>query len=156
MRFNGGNFAAVLSPAVFNKSVRTMLVDHQSGLWLGMDSGSVVNLTSNGSRTFTSNDGLTNELIAAMDEDGQGGVWVIYSSIHASALCRIKDGQVVRFTTSEGLPEGVEAWVARDAHGDLWFSKGGQIGVVREGKLHTKLTLKEPAIRICGASRRRA
>ena len=152
MRFNGANFAAVPLPAVFNKSVHTMLMDHQGGLWLGLDSGAVVNLKSDGAHTFTSNDGLTNELISAMAEDGQGGIWVIYSSIHSSALCRIKDGHVIRFTTAEGLPEGVEAWVATDANGDLWFSKGGQVGVFRDGKLNVKLTLTEPAVRICGAS----
>ena len=152
MRFNGANFAAIPLPAIFNKSAHTMLMDHEGGLWLGMDSGAVVNLKSDGAHTFTSDDGLTNELIGAMAEDGQGGIWVIYSSIHSSALCRIKDGRVSRFTTAEGLPEGIEAWVATDTSGDLWFSKGGQVGVFRDGKLQVKLSLTEPALRICGAS----
>lgn len=152
MRFNGASFAAVPLPVIFNKSARTMLVDHQGGLWLGMDSGAVVNLKSDGAHTFTSSDGLTNELIGAMAEDGQEGIWVIYSSIHSSALCRIKDGHIIRFTAADGLPEGIEAWVATDAKGDLWFSKGGQVGVFRDGKLHIELTLTEPALRICSAA----
>ena len=86
-----------------------------------------------------------------MAEDRDGAIWIIYSSIHSSTLCRIKDGHVSRFAAPEGLPEGINAWVTSDAHGDLWFSKGGQVGVVRDGKLQQKLTFKETAIRICAS-----
>ena len=152
MRFDGANFSTVPLPSLFKKSVRTMLLDHAGRLWLGMDPGSVVCLESNTSRTFGPGDGIPAELISAMAEDREGAIWIIYSSIHSSTLCRIKDGQVSRFAAPEGLPEGINAWVTSDAHGELWFSKGGRVGVVRDGKLQQKLTFKETAIRICGAA----
>src|SRR6266705_733540 len=135
MRFNGVNFSAIPLPSLHKKSVRTMLLDRQNRLWLGMDSGSVICLNSNAVHTFGPNEGMPAELISAMTEDGAGAVWVIYSSIHSSTLCEIKDGRVSRFTATEGLPDGINAWVTSDARGEVWFSKGGQVGVVRDGKL---------------------
>ena len=148
MRFNGAGFKAVPLPSLLKKSVAAMLLDHQDRLWLGIDRVSVICVESNAMHTFTNADGLPAERIAAMAEDRDGAIWIMYSS----ALCQIKDGRVKRFTLTEGLPAGVNAWVANDARGELWFSKGGQLGVVREGKLVPKLTFKETAIRFCGAA----
>jgi len=148
MRFDGVNFAAIQQPGLLKKSVRTMLLDHQGRLWLGSDTGSVVCLESNAVRTYGPEAGLSAERIAGMAEDREGAVWVIYSTV----LCRIKEGRISRYTVTEGLPAGVNGWVISDAHGDLWFSKAGEVGVFHAGELLTKLTFKETAVRICGAS----
>jgi signal transduction histidine kinase/ligand-binding sensor domain-containing protein len=148
MRFDGASFAAVQLPSVLKKSVRTMLLDRRGRFWLGIDTGSVICLESNASRIFGIGEGLPGDRIAAMAEDRDGAIWIIYPA----ALCRIKDGQVSRFTAVDGLPAGANAWVATDAQGRLWFSKGGQLGVFRNGKLLTKLSFTDPAIRICGAT----
>jgi signal transduction histidine kinase/ligand-binding sensor domain-containing protein len=152
MRFNGAKFSAIPLPTVYKKSVRTMLLDRQGRLWLGTDQGSVVCLASNSARVFGIADGMPAELIAAMAEDGEGAVWVIYSSIHSSMLCRIKDGHVTRFAAAEGLPDGINAWVTTDVRGEVWFSKGGQVGVVRDGRLLSKITFPETSIQICQAA----
>ena len=34
---------------------------------------------------------------------------------------------------------GINPWVATDADGQIWFSKGGQVGVVRDGQLVKRL-----------------
>jgi signal transduction histidine kinase/ligand-binding sensor domain-containing protein len=149
MRFNGASFSAVQSPGVFKKSIRTMLLGQRETIWLGMDSGAVLCLESNRSRSYGAADGLPMERIAAMTEDRSGAVWVISST----ALCRIKDGAVSRFTVAEGLPAGINAWVATDADGQIWFSKGGQLGVIRNGQLQQRISFEETAVRICcGAS----
>src|SRR5882757_5207908 len=148
MRFDGASFAAVQLPGLLRKSVRTMLLDRHGRFWLGIDTGSVICLESNVSRTYGSGDGLPGDRIAAMAEDHLGAIWVIYPT----ALCRIKDGHVTRFAAAEGLPAGANAWVTSDAHGGLWFSKGGLVGVFDNGLLRTNLTFKETAVRICGAA----
>lgn len=150
VRFNGATFAAAQLPGVLKKSVRAMLLDHYGRFWLGMDSGSVICLKSNTSLTFTSGDGLPAERIAAMAEDHDGTIWVIYST----TLCQIKNGQVSRLTVTEGLPAGINGWVTSDARGELWFSRGGQIGVFRDGKLLPKkeLAFNETSLRIHGAA----
>jgi signal transduction histidine kinase/ligand-binding sensor domain-containing protein len=148
VRFNGTDFTAIPLPGLLKKSVRTMLLDHQGRFWLGRDPGSVVCLESNVSRTFGTADGLPAEQIAAMAEDREGAIWIVNSSIHSNMLCRIKDGRVSRFA----MPEGINPWVTSDVRGELWFSKGGQVGVFRDGKFQQKLFLKETSTRICGAT----
>ena len=148
MRFNGAGFSAVQLPGVLKKSIRTMLLGQRETFWLGMDSGAVLCLESNKSRTYGAADGLPVERIAAMAEDRDGAVWAIYPT----ALCRIKNGAVSRFSVAEGFPVGINPWVATDADGQIWFSKGGQVGVVRDGKLQQKISLDETAVRICGGA----
>ncbi len=148
MRFDGAKFAAIQLPSLLKKSVRTMLLDHRGRFWLGIDTGSVICLDTNSSRTFANGEGLPTDRVEAMAEDRGGAIWVAYPS----ALCRIKDGQVTVFTATNGWPAGINAWVASDARGALWFSKGGQVGVVRGGKLLPELSFSNAAIRICGAN----
>ena len=148
LRFNGASFATIPSPSVFKKSVRTMLLDQRGQLWLGIDSGSVICFEPTAARTFGAGDGLPTERVQALAEDGEGAIWIVYSS----AICRIKDGKVSRFSATEGFPVGANAWAASDSHGELWFTKGGQLGVVRDGKLLVKMNFKESVVRFCGAS----
>ncbi len=148
MRFNGATFSAVQAPGVFKKSIRAMLLGRRETFWLGMDSGAVICLESNKTRTFGSADGLPGERIASMAEDREGAIWVIYTT----TLCRIKNGAVSRFSTEEGLPAGVSPWVTADARGEIWFSKSGQVGVVRDGKVQLKFSFTETAVRIYGAN----
>ncbi len=148
LRFNGDTFTAIPSPTVAKKSVRVMLLDRHGQMWLGIDSGSLICLGPSAARTFGTADGLPAERVQALAEDGNGAVWAIY----VTALCRIKGGKVSRFTATEGFPMGANTWVASDSRGELWFNKGGQIGVVRNEKLLPKLTFKEAAIRFCGSS----
>lgn len=148
LRFNGASFAAIPTPGVLKKSVCTTLLDRRGQLWLGIDSGSVICLERAAARAFGTVDGLPAERVLALAEDGQGAVWVIYST----ALCCIRNGKVSDYTITEGLPAGANAWVASDSRGELWFCKGGQLGVVRDGKLLPKLKFDKTSIRFCGAS----
>ena len=147
MRFDGASFSTIPLPSLFKKSVRAMLLDHLGHFWLGMDSGSVVFLDEKKTRSFGNADGLPPERIAVMAEDREGAIWIFYST----TLCRIKNGQISRFIGTEDLPVGVNPWLTTDAHGEVWFSKGGQVGVFREGKLQRKISFNETAIRLCGA-----
>lgn len=149
MRFNGANFAAVQLPSLNKKSLRTMLLDRQGRFWLGIDTGSVICVESNASHAYVNGDELPTDRIAAMAEDREGAIWVAYPS----SLCRIQNGRVKVFTTADGWPAGINAWITSDARGELWFSKNGQVGVFRDGKFQTKLTFKETAIRILGAAK---
>jgi signal transduction histidine kinase/ligand-binding sensor domain-containing protein len=147
LRFNGADFAPVQLPSLQGKSLRTMLLDRHGRFWLGIDTGSVICLEAETSQVFDARDGLPTERMAAMAEDGEGAIWVAYPS----ALCRIKDGRLTRFTQTEGWPTGFNCWVTSDAKGELWYSKGGQVGVFRGEKLVQVMPPQETVIRICGS-----
>jgi signal transduction histidine kinase/ligand-binding sensor domain-containing protein len=152
MRFNGADFKAIPLlnlPGVPNRVVRAMFLDRQDRLWLGMDRGPVICLGPDSARAFSAKEGLPDARVVAMAQDQEGAIWVAFSS----GLYRIKGGQVTAFGTAEGLPPGRGSTsVASDARGELWFSRGSQVGLFRDGELHTKLTLNETPVRVCGAA----
>ena len=151
MRFNGSDFKAapLLYPVGIPKNViRSMFLDRQDRLWLGLERGALICLGPDSVRTFTATNGLMTTRLAAMAEDRDGAMWLAYSS----GLCRIKDGRVAAFTLQEGLPPGGNTWLASDARGELWFSRGRQVGVFRDGHLQPKITLDEGPVRICAAA----
>ena len=152
MRFNGADFKAIPQlnlPGVPNRVVRAMFLDRQDRLWLGMDRGPVICLGADSARAFSAKEGLPDTRATTMAQDRDGAVWIAFSS----GLCRIKEGRVTTFGPAEGLPPGRGSTsVASDAQGELWFSRGAQVGVFRDGELHPKLTLDESPVRICSAA----
>ena len=152
MLFNGADFKEVPTlnlPGVPNRVVRAMFLDQQDRLWLGMDRGILGCLGKEAPRTYSTRDGLLGTRAAAMAEDGEGATWIAF----ASGLCRIKEGRITAFDSSTGLPaSGGSAWVARDAKGALWFSRGAHVGVVRKGEPQLVLTFQESPVRICSAA----
>ena len=95
-------------------------------------------------RVFTTEDGLPDSGVQGMAEDGEGAVW----TSAGGPFCRIQDGRCTVFSSEEGLPAGGgKLYLASDSRGQLWFARGSQVGVYRDGRFRTLLTLKEP----CGA-----
>jgi signal transduction histidine kinase/ligand-binding sensor domain-containing protein len=148
LRFDGAKFEAISQPGLLRKSVRTFLLDGRGRFWLGMDSGSVICLESNVARTFTTADGLPGERVQAMASVPSGAVWIAFQS----ELCRIQAGRVTQFGTANGWPSGINASVASDVRGNVWYSKGGQVGQFHDGKLLQKLFFDESMIRLCGST----
>ena len=135
-RFNGTSITNISLkgfPSVRNRAVRAMRFDRHGELWLGMERGPLIRLGRRGGRTFSEVDGLFPQGAVAISEDGEGAVWVAYPD----GLCRIIDDEIVRFTEAAGLPAGPGTWVGKDFYGQLWFAKGGNVGVYRNGGFET-------------------
>jgi len=138
-------------PAYTKKSVRTMLQDHQGRLWLGLDPGSVVCLESNSARVFTGDDGMPAET-----GRGDGGrprgrnLGHIFQHPFEHALPdQGRAGEPFLPRRRVCRKASMPGWRAMCA-GEMWFSKGGQVGVVREGKLQQKNILhgnRDPDLR---------
>ncbi len=152
VRFDGARFQE-LSPAnipgVPNRVVRALLLDHRGWLWLGMDRGPVVCIEPKSALLFTTKDGLPDLHCSVMVEDGEGAIWIAYVT---GAVCRIKDGTVTSFGTGDGLPADGPCRLATDSTGRLWFGKGGRVGVFREERFQTRLSLDEQVVSL-GAGR---
>lgn len=147
MRFDGQRFQElplVNLEGVANRVVRALVLDRRGRLWLGMDRGPVVCIEPGAARVFSANNGLPDARASSMAEDAEGAVWIAYGAGNAS---RIKDGQVALFGAREGLPFSVGSWwLASDAKDQLWFAKGGNVGVFRNGRFQTLVTLPERAV----------
>ena len=144
-RFDGVRFqetAPLPNPTV------ALLADRRGRLWLGKRNadadGEVVCVEADTTRVFTTRDGLPGWQVGGMAEDGEGAVWISAGGL----ACRIQEGRCTVFSSADGLPaSGRKLYVASDSRGQLWFARGTQVGVYRDGRFRTLLTLKEP----CGA-----
>jgi signal transduction histidine kinase/ligand-binding sensor domain-containing protein len=124
-----------------------LLVDSKGGLWMAMVHGPLVCMNSGRAGIFTNN--LPNYVVQNMVEDGEGGIWLTY---HGNVVCRVKDGEVTRFTEQDGLPSRFDCALTRDKEGRLWFAKDGQLGVFRNGRFEVLNRTLSRSVRLAGAS----
>lgn len=83
-------------------------------------------------------------------EDEAGGLLIAHQN---GLVYRLHDGGLVQLDESHGLPAARgRCAFATDTAGNLWFAKGGAVGIFREGRFQTLLRLNEPNIRL-GAAR---
>ena len=80
-----------------------------------------------------------------MAEDGEGAIWIAYIT---GAVSRIQDGKVTSFSASAGLPAEGSCWLTTDIKGRLWFAKGGHVGVFRDSRFQTLLSVDEKVVSV--------
>ncbi|MEY2429917.1 MAG: hypothetical protein QOJ40_2802 [Verrucomicrobiota bacterium] len=135
-RFDGVRFED-FSPTNFvappNRGTMVMLSGRDGALWLAMDRGAVVCLRSHSTRAFIAD--LPKDIPNGLAEDAEGGVWVAY---RGGGVYRIKDGQTCAVFQREPVPTGADICaLATDNKGRVWFARGGQVGLFREGSPQT-------------------
>ncbi len=148
IRFNGTKFEEfplLHIPGVANRIVRKAFLDRTGRMWLAMDRGSVVCLDTNTARVFSKNDGLEDSQIIGFAEDAQSGVWMLGER---GALYLIEDDRVTCFGDEVGLPGGWRPWIVSDEKGELWYARGSNVGVVRDGAWRSRFRFGEEPIRI--------
>src|SRR5882757_5783385 len=84
-----------------------------------------------------------------MAVDGEGSLWVSYNS--GKVVRYTRDGKVELFTSKDGLPVGGVCWLASGRDGTLWFAKGRQVGVFRNGRFNVLESFGSAALRIAAA-----
>ena len=152
-RFDGNRFE-VVSREVFapGSSQRTskLIRSRQGGLWLAMDHGPVIHARDGDIQYFSKN--LPDEIVQTVDEDSTGALWVTYRG--SAGVYRVFDGQVSRFTRTNGLPEWSFISLAEDHQHRLWFAKGGVVGIINDGRFDIRFPITNPTtgIRIAPAA----
>jgi len=145
LRFDSLSLTNVIAPP--NRGVITMLRSANGALWLAMDRGGLVFLDGKASRAFTKE--LPNFIPFSLAEDNEGGGWISYRN---GSVYHIKNNQVIAMTGQQGLPAGGEnCALTTDQKGRVWFAKGGQVGIILNGALHTLIRLEATAIRLAPA-----
>ena len=151
IRFNGAKFEEfpmLHIPGVANRIIRKAFLDRSGRMWLAMNSGSAVCLGTNTARVFNQNDGLEDLQITGFAEDAQRGVWILDER---GGLCRVKDGRVMRFGAKEGFSRGGNPWIASDESGELWYARGSNVGIVRDGAWRSRFRFDKGPVRMCMA-----
>ena len=151
-RFDGlrfQEFAPATPESPTAGQIRALILDRRGRLWLAKDGG-VISFIEDGVMTQAAVLGETvpGAQFREMVEDAQGRIWINDS---AGSVFRIQDGKVQAFSTAQGLRGQNVCRLTTDLQGRLWFSQAGNVGVFRDGRFETLLTLGQQSAFIAPA-----
>ena len=101
VRFNGANFTAftVETGSLKDNEVWALQEDNENALWIGTYGGGLTRLKDGAFTTFTTADGLPDDVITQIDKDLAGNLWISTRG----ALVKYERGHFTTFTRPEGL-----------------------------------------------------
>lgn len=139
-RFREGSFSSFTSreggadDALARAIILSVFEDAEGSLWIGTESGGLHQLRDKKFTTYTTREGLSNDVVKAIYEDGTGNVWV---GTYGGGLDLIRDGRVTTYTTKDGLVSDVVLALYGDAEGNLWVGTPDGLCRFRNGRFDT-------------------
>jgi PAS domain S-box-containing protein len=126
--------------------VRALRETRDGAIWVGTDTG-LSRVDAAGTRTYTTRDGLSLDVVFAIHEDRDGVLWI---GTYGGGIDRFADGRFTRYTTANGLFDDVAYQILEDREGSLWVScnKGlmrldkrelDAVAAGRQTEVHTKV-----------------
>lgn len=131
LRFDGAQFTLFdqsNTPALAARSVFCLSITSDGTLWIGTEGGGLVQYRDGSFRTFSSKDGLTNNVVRAVLEDRLGGVWIGTDD----GLFKFSAGRFVREDGSGSVPRLAVHTLMEDASGRLWAG-GSRLISIKNG-----------------------
>jgi diguanylate cyclase (GGDEF)-like protein len=108
-----------------------MLQTSDGALWLGSRGQGLTRWKDGKFRTFTTKDGLPDDVVLALLEDRAGDLWIGTSE----GLARRRGERFETFTVKDGLGSSKILCLAEDRAGDLWIgTRGGGVNRRRDGR----------------------
>jgi diguanylate cyclase (GGDEF)-like protein/PAS domain S-box-containing protein len=102
------------------ESVSAITESRDGSIWIGMHERGAVRIQRNGTlESFTTQNGLSSNLVLAVREDSTGAIWI---GTMGGGLNRYKNGKVSAITSRHGLADDSVFAILEDAHGNLWMS----------------------------------
>ncbi|HPA51077.1 MAG TPA: two-component regulator propeller domain-containing protein [Thermoanaerobaculia bacterium] len=112
------------------RNVRTVHVDQEGAIWVGLEAEGLVRLQAGKVRRFTTADGLGGNEVRALLEDRDGTLWVATYG----GLSRRTGESFTTLTTRDGLRSDLVRSLALDADGAIWIGTyGGGIARLDRG-----------------------
>jgi signal transduction histidine kinase/ligand-binding sensor domain-containing protein/DNA-binding response OmpR family regulator len=106
--------------------VISLLEDHRGNVWIGTYGNGICKAVTNGAgkiqfQSYSTSDGLCNDVIYAMEEDRSGNIWI--STDNGLSKFNPDARTFQNFFTKDGLLNDQFYWTASDAdtHGNLYF-----------------------------------
>lgn len=152
MGFDGVRFSDV--PAVTKAGrptayLEALLVDGKGRLWVAKNRGVVVCMGESGITSYIVSDAREDYKATSMAQAADGAVWISYQK--GQPICRIHEGEVRKFGAEQGVSSSGVHLLAADRAGNIWFSRNGAIGQVRDGRFHVLLRTPGEALTITAA-----
>jgi serine phosphatase RsbU (regulator of sigma subunit)/ligand-binding sensor domain-containing protein len=92
--------------------------DRKDNLWFGTAGGGVIRYDGVDFITYTTKDGLVNDVVRSIAEDSIGNLWFGTNR----GVSRFDGREFTSFSTRDGLNGDAVSSIVVDPHGDLWFS----------------------------------
>jgi len=137
-RFDGVRFQELdlgMKPGQSPARIRHILMDRHGRLWIVRDFGSVL-CVENGTlvRSFNLGELSFSQQAYSIAEDADGNIWVTDSN---GVAFEIHGGKPRVFGKHPDQNPGETCLLASDASGQIWFSQGGSVGLLRNGHFET-------------------
>jgi ligand-binding sensor domain-containing protein/signal transduction histidine kinase len=142
VRFDGVHFTVFdrqNTPALHENSVFCLRVSRDGALWIGTEGGGLVRYVHGEFRSWSTNEGLTNEFVRTLAEDAEGNIWVGTDN----GLLRLKGDRFVRVDGTASVPMLAVHSIYRDRDGHLWV--GGSKLLRIDGNHITEYTMRGEA-----------
>lgn len=151
-RFDGARFLRVGLTANAQgvaHPLRTLLFTREQRLWAALDGGGLVGMAlADNTNVIAVASGLSLARPLVLAEDAVGAIWAGYTD---GSACRVAAGQVTRHAAASGLVGTGACWLASDTSGRIWFAKDGRIGIWRDERFVTLLTVPERNVLLVAA-----
>jgi len=135
-RFDGVNFKVFDTGntlALKSNHISALFEDHKSRLWIGTYGGGLTCLNKGKWKTYSSENGLSNDNIRTIINDWSGNLWIGTEY----GLNRLTEDRIQVFTTKDGLYDNIITALTIDSWGNLWIGtlQGGLVQF-NEGVIH--------------------
>jgi signal transduction histidine kinase/ligand-binding sensor domain-containing protein len=136
-RRRNGQFEAMPQIAFPNGVVLASCEDARGVIWFGGQDGLIA--WDNGeARRHTVADGLSNNDVRAILDDGEGGLWI---ATNGGGLNHFKDGHFTAIRRGQGLADNAVWSLCRDSENTLWIGTfGGGLSMLHDGRLSSFTT----------------
>lgn len=125
-----------------NFSSRAMIEDREHNYWVGFNGGGLLRLKKRSLKTLTTENGLPNNYVGTVIEDGADGVWIGTSE----GLIHWQEGNIKTYTTKDGLVANPVKALCLDRSGGLWIGSGpAGLTYFKDGKF--KIIIQEGFIK---------
>ncbi len=115
--------------------VVAIAADHRDRLWVGTRGAGLFCLQDSHFTSFTSTNGLPNNLAWSLYVDAEDTLWIGTAD---GGLSRLREGRFTNFTTRDGLADNTICHIAEDALGRLWFSSPHGVFRVNKAALEAR------------------
>jgi sugar lactone lactonase YvrE len=114
---------------------KSILCDSRGSLWFGTQGGGVSKYDGKSFTTFTTAQGLANNIVRSIAEDKNGNLWFGTDG----GVSKYDGKSFTTFTTAQGLANNSVRSIAEDKNGNLWFGTDGGVSKY-DGKSFTTFT----------------
>ncbi len=115
--------------------VRTLVIDRNDQLWIGLDNGSVARYCDGQFDYLAETGGLSQAHINHITQDTEDNVWVASGG---NGLIQMRQGLARPLTANQGLPDFPVLPIAQTEDGAMWFGTfGGGVARRMNGRIET-------------------